>query len=60
MMEDNFERWYSQTYPDINPLYDDFYKDLLLAYEAGWNRSREVDEALTELVRMAEEAGEYD
>lgn len=60
MIEDAFEKWYFNRYPASNPLLDDFYSELLECYKAGWKRSREVDEALTELVQIAEELGEYD
>ena len=60
MIEDNFEKWYFDRYPEINPELDDIYGELFECYKAGWERSREVDEALTELVQIAQENGEYD
>jgi len=60
MIEDCFEEWYFDRYPEINPDTDDIYGELLECYKAGWKRSREVDEALTELVQIAQENGEYD
>jgi len=60
MIEDSFEKWYFDRYPEINPKMDDIYGELLECYKAGWKRSREVDEALTELVQIAQENGEYD
>lgn len=60
MIEDCFEKWYSLKYPDINPLHDDFYKDLLLCYEAGWKRALEVEDALQFLTALGQKDGEYD
>ena len=60
MIEDCFEKWYFDRYPEICPEMDEIYEELLECYKAGWKRALEVDEALTELVRIAEEAGEYD
>lgn len=60
MIEDCFKKWYYNKYPDINPEMDDFYQELLECYKAGWKRSLEVEEALTELTQIAEELGEYD
>ena len=60
MIEDNFEKWYFDRYPEINPKMDDIYGELLECYKAGWKRSLEVGEALRELTEIAEELGEYD
>ena len=60
MMIDDFYKWYREYNPDLDPDGDDTLDELFDCWKTAWNRSREVDEALTELVRMAEEAGEYD
>jgi len=60
MIEDNFENWYFNRHPDTIPEYDDFYGELFECYKAGWERSCEINEALTELVQIAQRIGEYD
>jgi len=60
MIEDCFEKWYSKTYPDLDPIHDDFYQHLYFCYKSAWKRSLEVDKALTELAKMAQENSEYD
>lgn len=59
MIEDCFEKWYWEVWEPDDP-YEITRDDLKEAYKAGWKRSREVDEALTELVQIAQENGEYD
>jgi hypothetical protein len=55
MIEDCFEKWCFDRHPDINPLLDDFYGELLECYKAGWKRSREVDDALDALLKAERE-----
>lgn len=59
MIEDAFQEWYWELW-EPNHSYLLKVDDLKAAYKAGWKRSQEVDEALTELVYIAEDAGEYD
>ena len=54
MIEDNFEKWYWEVW-EPSDLYRIARDDLRAAYKAGWERSREVDEVLTELVQIAQE-----
>lgn len=60
MMQDAFETWYKKYNPDLDPEGDDAYDELWDCWKTAWKRSKEIDDALTELVQIAQEAGEYD
>lgn len=57
MIEDCFEKWYRET---ANPISDILEYDMFEAYEAGWKRALEVEDALTLLTELAQKDGEYD
>lgn len=60
MIEDCFEKWYFDRYPDINPELDDLYTELLECYKAGWKRALGIQNALELLTELSQEEGEYD
>lgn len=60
MMQDAFDTWYKKYNPHLDPEYDMNYSELWDCWKTAWKRATEVDEALTELVEISEEAGEYD
>lgn len=60
MIEDCFEKWYFDRYPEINPELDDLYTELFECYKAGWKRSLEAQVTLELLTEMAQEESLYD
>lgn len=60
MMRDAFDTWYRKYNPKLDPEYDMNYPELWDCWKTAWFRATETDKALTELIQMAEEAGEYD
>ena len=60
MMQDAFETWYKNYNPHLDPDHDMNYSELWDCWKTAWKRSKEIDDALTELVQIAQKAGEYD
>lgn len=59
MIQDCFNKWYGDTYPDLKPELDDMHPELLEAYRAGWKRHMDLDEAMQELCKLSQEEGDY-
>lgn len=55
MIEDCFMSWYENTFPNLEPSVDDCYWSTRAAYYAGWHKHRQVDEAVSEMIRLGEE-----
>lgn len=60
MMRDAFDTWYKNYNPHLDPEEDMSYPELWDCWKTAWKRATETDKALTELVQIAEETGEYD